>query len=88
MIKKMYSVYDVKSGVYGPLMLCLTDGEALRAAADTVNQPNNPNNVIAQHPEDFRLDYIGDFNMATGSIDSVNAPKHLIDCAQLKKVGA
>lgn len=85
MLKKMYSVYDVKSGVYGPLMLCITDGEALRAAADTVNASGN---VISSHPEDFRLDYIGDFNMCTGQIDTLNAPRHMIDCAQLKKVGS
>jgi len=80
MLKKVYSVYDVKTGVYGPLMLCLTDGEALRAIEDAVNQANHP---LAMHPNDYRLDCLGEYNLATGEIVQVECPRHIVDCAQL-----
>lgn len=81
MIKRMYSVYDVKAGIYGTLMCLLSDGEAIRVMIDTVNskQPN----TISEHPSDFRLDYLGDINLSTGEIVQVDCPKHVIDVAQL-----
>jgi len=84
MLKKMYSVYDVKTGVYGQVMVLLTDGEALRVVTDTVNKPGN---ILADHAEDFRLDYLGEINLVTGEISQINAPRHVIDCAQLRTVG-
>jgi hypothetical protein len=85
MMKKLYSVYDVKTGVYmDRLMVLLTDGEALRVIADTVNAKGN---IIADHPADFRLDFIGEINLVTGEILTLNAPRHVIDCAQLKEEG-
>lgn len=83
MLKKLYSVYDVKTGIYGTVMVLLTDGEALRVMSDTVNGKGN---LIAEHPNDFRLDCLGEINLVTGEIINVNAPRHVIDCAQLKEV--
>lgn len=83
MVKKMYSVYDVKTGVYGTVMVLLTDGEALRVMSDTVNAKGN---MIADHSEDFRLDCLGEINMLTGEIITINVPRYVIDCAQLKEV--
>lgn len=83
MVKKLYSVYDVKTGVYGTIMVLLTDGEALRVMSDTVNSKDN---MIANHASDFRLDCVGEFNLATGEICTLNSPRHVIDCAQLIEV--
>lgn len=81
MIKKMYSVYDVKAGVYGSVMCLLSDGEAVRVMIDTVN--SSQQNTISQHPNDFRLDYLGDINLETGRIIPEVTPKHVIDCGSL-----
>lgn len=83
MLKKMYSVYDVKTGIYGTVMVLLTDGEALRIMTDTVNSKDN---MIANHPNDFRLDCLGEISLTTGEIITINTPRHVIDCAQLKEV--
>lgn len=76
----MYSVYDVKTGIYGTVMVLLTDGEALRVMIDTVNAKGN---MIADHPNDYRLDMIAEINIATAEITTVGCPRHVIDCAQL-----
>lgn len=81
MIKKMFSVYDVKTGVYGNVFLCVSDGEALRAVSDEVN---NPQTTWHKHSADFRLDVLGEVNLLTGEIGTVSAPRHVIDLAQLK----
>lgn len=84
MHKKIYGVYDVKTGVYmDRVMVLLTDGEALRVITDTVNAKGN---VLSDHAEDFRLDYLGEINLCTGELNQVDAPRHVIDCVQLKEI--
>lgn len=85
MLKRLYAVYDVKTGTYGTVMVLLTDGEALRVAEDEANRSGS---MLNSHSADFRLDYLGEFNPFTGEINTADAPRHVIDIAQLKKVGA
>jgi len=79
MLKKLFSVYDVKTGSYGSVMVLLSVGEALRVMQDTVNANDN---IIAKHPADFRLDCLGEIDMVTGKIESTT-PQHIVDIAQL-----
>lgn len=83
MTKRIYSVYDVKTGVYGMLMLLLTDGEALRVISDEVNSKDS---MLHRHSEDYQLHMMGEFNLNTGEIVTCYPPRHVSDCAQLKEV--
>lgn len=83
MLKKMYSVYDVKTSVYGTVMVLLTDGEALRVMSDTVKAKGN---MISDHPADFRLDFLGEIDLTTGRIYPLENPRHIVDIAQLVEV--
>lgn len=66
-MKKMYAVRDVKAGYFLPPFLMLTDGEALRAFEEASINPQTP---IGQHPEDFQLFFLGDYDEITGIIST------------------
>lgn len=70
---KVYSVYDEKALVYGLPTCFSTDGLALRAFADLVQ---NPNSNVHKYPGDFKLYRIGEFNDASGELIS-NTPVYL-----------
>lgn len=81
MTKRIYAIYDVKTGTYGQPMFLLSDGEALRVVQDAVAKPGN---VLSDHANDFRLDAIGEFDVKTGMITQDSfMPKHIIEIAQL-----
>lgn len=55
----MYTVFDVKAGVYGTPFFSMRDELALRMFADIAN---NPDTMINRHPEDFTLYGVGEFD--------------------------
>lgn len=58
-----YAVFDKKAIAYNTPFFCATDGLALRAFGDLVQDAHT---VIAKHPEDFALYRVGSFNVETG----------------------
>jgi len=81
MTKRIYAIFDVKTGTYGQPMFLLSDGEALRIVQDAVAKPGS---TLSDHANDFRLDAIGEFDQTTGRIlQEINMPKHIIEVAQL-----
>lgn len=83
MLKRMYSLYDVKTAVYGNVMFLTTDGEAIRITQDALRDKNT---VIANHAEDFRLDFIGTFDPTTGHLEQIDRPRMIAELAQLNVV--
>lgn len=84
MIKRIYSIRDIKSELFGPLMAFHRDGEAMRALDSTVN--SNKDNQIAKNPEDFRLFFIGEFDEAKGTFTSHKPePKLICDAMSFVK---
>jgi len=79
MVKRIYAVYDVKTGVYGNPFFLLSDGEAIRTITDAVSAKGN---TLSEHPNDFRVDYLGEIELTTGQI-MPNTPLHLVEVAQL-----
>lgn len=65
MKKKIFAVYDDKAQTYNSPLFLNTDGEALRALSDEVN---NPESLIHKHPDDFRLYRLGSYDSDTGAI--------------------
>lgn len=63
MISKVFTVYDGKAEAYLPSFNFNTIGQALRALADTVQQPDHP---FAQHPEDYTIFEIATWDDSTG----------------------
>lgn len=78
MVKKIYAIWDAKTSTYGQPMFLISDGEALRVVQDAVTKPGT---VLSDHPNDFRLDMLGYFNLLTGDIKPEF--KVLIEISQL-----
>lgn len=67
MLHKIFTVYDSKSEVYSKPFMLKTKGEAMRGFVDVSNDKES---AIGQHPEDYSLFEIGEFD--DGSANIVN----------------
>lgn len=66
-MKPIYAVKDLAVQAYGQPFFVRAKGEALRSFQDEVNKRDGQSS-IAQHPEDYELYYIGDWDDLTGEI--------------------
>ena len=64
-MQKLYYVYDVKSETYTAPTVNPARGQAIRSFSDAVNGGQG---VISEHPGDFTLFEIGDFDPYTGEV--------------------
>lgn len=67
MILQIFSVFDVKSDLYGVPFFMPSRGQAIRAFSDLAVDPQA---VVSRYPDDFQLRVIGSFNDATGEVVS------------------
>lgn len=80
---RIYTVYDCKGLFYGPPFYSQTDGSALRAFSEVVNDPSTP---IGRHPRDYSLFFIGEFDDQHGEVLSVAPKQHIADGSVLLQV--
>ena len=69
--QEVYSILDIKSGIYSRPMFVLKKGMMLREFQDIANDKNHP---IGKHPEDYCLYYIGQYDDEKGVL--IPADKH------------
>jgi len=69
-----FSVYDSKSEVFSPPMCFGTKGMAVRWFSDMANGQNK---AISDHPGDFTLFQIGEYNDGTGAFVTLPAALNL-----------
>ena len=69
-----YTVFDSKSSAFKPPFYLSTDGEALRAFGDACNMPENP---LGQHPEDYTLFKLGEYDDKTALFEPEKTPKSM-----------
>ena len=67
MIKRVYSLLDVKSGVYANPVVYLRDGQAVR---DFQALCSDQGCLVGRYPSDFCLYFVGTFDDETGSFSS------------------
>lgn len=77
----LVSIKDTAIQAFGPAFTVRHQGEAMRNFADAINDPQNKS--LNQHPEDYELHYLGDFNDETGEINS--APRILARGVDVKR---
>ena len=70
--QKLYVLYDSKSETYTAPTANPARGQALRSFSDAVNEKQNPT-VLAQHPQDFTLFEIGEYDIYTGTLSLYEA---------------
>lgn len=81
MALKVYSVHDAKAGCFNRPLFQRSDGEALRAFVDEAGRTGE--SLVAQHPEDFSLFRIGEFEELTGVLTPHPEPVHLANAKVL-----
>lgn len=75
MIKKIFSIFDKKSGLFSGLTLFVNHSEAVRSFQDAVG---NSGSLFCSHPEDFDLYCLGEFNEGSGLIYCDSDTKELV----------
>lgn len=74
MIVKVFSILDVKADCFVNLFTFSTNGQAMRAFKDLVNDPRS---TISKHPADYRLSLVGTFDDSAGVLAAVPVPESL-----------
>lgn len=71
MKRKIVAVFDSAAGTYGQPIFAVSNGVAIRSMRDEVNR-SALDNPMYQHPEDFVLYDLGEFDDNTGAISSLH----------------
>lgn len=82
MKKAVYALYDLKAEFYGPPIVQDNDAVVQRSLIAAVRQPGS---TIADHPNDFRLYQVGEYNDATGELIGQDPPRLVCDVSSLVK---
>jgi hypothetical protein len=82
MILNMYSVHDVKSGVFSGPQVFVNEGVAMRAYE---REFNNPQHMVYHYPEDYRIYEVGEWHDANGIVVPKATPKMVIEVKDLVK---
>ena len=72
MMMDAYSVFDIKAGLYGPIVLFPNTLSAIRWFGDVANEKGN---AVNRHPSDYMLMQVGQFDDNTGEMVSFTPPK-------------
>ena len=77
---KAFAVLDVKASAYGMPMFMSTRGLALRGFADACADSRS---MLAQHPEDYQLFEIGEYDQNNGRLNSLEQPELVATASQV-----
>ncbi len=61
----IYSIYDTASGIYQKIIQARADGEVMREFQNMCDDESHP---VGQHPEDYSIFRLGQFNDQDGFI--------------------
>jgi hypothetical protein len=81
MDKNLYTIYDKKSELYAPPFVELTDGTAIRAISDMLQ---NPQAQFAKFPEDYTLVRVGSYDELTGTPSGDLPPITVMEITDIK----
>lgn len=76
-VAQVFSVFDRASESFAPPFAAPHEGVAIRGFQDAVNNPKRDTD-LSNHPDDFDLYAIGEFNSTTGILTPHPEGKHLI----------
>lgn len=80
MMLRCFTVFDVKVGAYLSPFFMRSKPEAIRAFSDLVNDPKTQ---FSQHPEDYVLYCIAEFDDATGNVVPIERADMLCKAVEL-----
>lgn len=80
MKRLLFTVRDVKAENFANPFVCESKGVAMRMFGDVVADAKT---MFSQHPEDFALYQLGEFDMETGVIKGLDTPLHICNATEL-----
>lgn len=81
MMTMCFSVFDTKAAVFGTPFFMPREAMAIRSFEDLTNDGKS---LVFNHPEDFSLYHVGDFDDDSGEMVPVK-PRNLVTAASLLK---
>ena len=66
-VMQLFSLYDRTADLFGVLFLAENPAIAIRAFHDSILKPSTSSD-IANHPDDFELYLVGEWDHSTGSL--------------------
>ncbi|AZL82781.1 nonstructural protein [Apis mellifera associated microvirus 5] len=80
---KLYSMHDRKMNVYLTPFPARGDVDAIRNVKTSSVHPDMKNTPVGEHPEDFDLVYLGEFDDESGDITRAGIPMIIGNVAQI-----
>jgi len=80
---RAYTVYDEKTLSFNPPFFAATDGAATRSFQELANDLNTN---VGKYPADFKLYYIGDYDIDKGAMLPIAPVAHVVDALALVAV--
>lgn len=71
---EIVAVRDIKTNSFSQPQFVPHQGQAIRAFGDQCMDIDNKQNLMAHHPEDFELYYLGQYNDTTGKFEQLPEP--------------
>lgn len=71
---QLFSIFDLKSKVFLAPFVARTEVDARRQIASSMRDPQMRETPVGQHPEDFALYHLGDFDDEAGFVSGLNIP--------------
>lgn len=72
------AVFDVQAAAFHRPIFVATRGVGVRMISDEINR-GDPNNLLHQHPSDFRVFELGTFDEQTGLFECHRLPELVVD---------
>lgn len=73
----LYSILDVKTQMYGPIISFHNDMAAIRAFMEMIISGDR-NSMISLYPSDYILTVVGKFDQDKGLVEGIPRPEHVI----------
>lgn len=82
-MKKVYAIKDVKADCFLTPFTSENDATASRALGGIVNDKQS---MFGQHPEDYVVYHVGQFDQASGQLVGEDTPRYAFSLAQLVQI--
>lgn len=83
MKRQVIAIYDRAADAFGQPAFVEAIGKGIRMFQDEVNR-NQPDNQVFNHPDDFDLFHLGEYDDNTGQFTNLAEPKQLAIGKQMK----
>lgn len=84
---RLFSLHDVKMGIYLAPFVARNDVEACRQLAGSMADPNMRNSPMVLAPKDFRLVCVGEFDDEAGVLRPFETPLLVSEVAAIQPLG-